>query len=98
MFTSLFLIRVKIHLLGAFPISVEHLEKPSILRLQFFYTLGQPISGEHRVILAGEHSEPVRSVEVLLNKDIVPTDAAGVLEAHREEKVVHLPPEQVASG
>ena len=48
--------------------------------------------------LAGEHSEPVRSVEVLLNKDIVPTDAAGVLEAHREEKVVHLPPEQVASG
>ena len=70
---SLFLVRIKLHLLRAFPVSVEHLEKPCILRLQFFNTLGQPISGEHRVILAGEHSEPVRSVEVLPNKDIVPT-------------------------
>ena len=44
-------------------------------------------------------SPPLESYLIIISdEDIVPTDAAGVLEAHREEKVVHLPPEQVASG
>ena len=44
-------------------------------------------------------SQPLLSYFIIISdEEIVPTDAAGVLEAHREEKIVHLPPEQVASG
>ena len=44
-------------------------------------------------------SQPLLSYFIIISdEEIVPTDAAGVLEAHREEKVVHLPPGQRASG